>query len=314
MGHVCSTDETPLASASRPPPLRVDHMRKSFGARDALIDFSLTLEAGEVLGLLGPNGAGKTTAISCLAGLLRPDRGAVSICGVDALSKGRKARLNLGLATQTSALYPPLDVVQNLGFYAALGGASGAEVDRMVKRTIDRFQLDRLLGRPVGRLSGGQRRLIHVASAVVREPPVVVLDEATANLDVRMRRLVIQLVSELAAEGCAILYSSHYMEEIEGLCDRVLVLHKGAIIAEGRVGDLVDAHGGGRVEFIVDGQPLSIGTPDLPEALRSVESVDRIESARVIRPSLEAVFIALTGEGINDLGFAHSDKNGGGEG
>jgi ABC-2 type transport system ATP-binding protein len=302
----------------KPRPLRpvvelgVDDLRKSYGANVAVADLSLSVGAGEVLGLLGPNGAGKTTTISCIAGLQRPDRGAISICGVDALRQGRGARRDFGLAAQTSALYAPLDAERNLRFYGALAGASGAELERGVKRAIERFQLRRLLGRPVSRLSVGEKRLVHVASAVVGRPRVVVLDEATANLDVGARHLVLEAVRELAAEGCAVLYSSHYLDEVEDLCRRVVILHRGAVITDGRVDELVGSHGGGRVELVIDGRMVVAETVDLRQALQSVGSVERLQSARVVRPSLEAVFIALTGEQIDRQGFSRSDTVAGG--
>jgi ABC-2 type transport system ATP-binding protein len=287
--------------------LSVSGLRKTFSGSVAVADLSLSVAAGEIVGLLGPNGAGKTTTISCIAGLQSPDRGSVAICGVDALARGRVARRNLGLASQSSALYAPLDVERNLRFYAALAGSSGERLEREVRQTIDRFRLKRLLGHPVGRLSAGERRLVHVASAVVGRPRVIALDEATANLDVNARQMVVEAVRDLATGGCAILYSSHYLDEVEDLCGRVVILHAGAVIAEGSVVDLVGDHGGGRVELVMDGQVTVTETADLREALRAVRSVERLQSARVVRPSLEAVFITLTGERIDGEGFTRNN-------
>jgi ABC-type multidrug transport system ATPase subunit len=289
------------------PALKVGGLRKSYGENVAVADLSLSVGAGEVVGLLGPNGAGKTTTISCISGLQRPDQGAVSICGVDALRSGRRARRNFGLATQTSALYAPLDAERNLRFYGALAGASGTDLDRDVEGAIERFQLKRLLGRPVSKLSIGEKRLVHVASAVVGRPRVVLLDEATANLDVNARQLVVEAIRTLAEEGCAILYSSHYLEEVEELCGRVIILHQGTVIAEGAVSDLIGDHGGGRVELVVEGRVVVAETTDLREALKAVDSIERLQSARVVPPSLEAVFIALTGEQIDKEGFTRGD-------
>ncbi len=289
------------------PALNVAGLRRSYGENVAVADLSLAVWPGEVVGLLGPNGAGKTTTISCISGLQRPDQGAISICGVDALRSGRLARRNFGLATQTSALYGPLDAERNLRFYGALAGASGEDLDRDVAGAIERFQLQRLLGRPVSKLSIGEKRLIHVASAVVGRPRVVLLDEATANLDVNARQLVVDAIRELAEEGRAVLYSSHYLEEVEDLCGRVVILHQGRLIAEGQVSELIGDHGGGRIELVVEGRVVVTETTDLREALSAVDSLERLQSARVVPPSLEAVFISLTGEQIGDDGFTRGD-------
>jgi ABC-2 type transport system ATP-binding protein len=288
------------------PPLKVESLRKSFDGRPAVASLSFAVEAGEVLGLLGPNGAGKTTTITCIAGLLRPDRGSIFIGGTNALGHGCRARMGLGLATQATALYGPLDAERNLRFFAALAGFSGPRLGETVSLAIERFQLEGLLGRPVERLSAGQKRLVHVAAAVVAEPPVVILDEATANLDVTARRLVTEAARDLSGNGSAILYSSHYMDEVEALCNRVLILDKGASIAEGRVAELVSKHGGGRVEFMIDNRLVAVETDDLKMALRSVKALDRVQAARVISPSLEAVFVALTGKQIDAEGFVTS--------
>jgi ABC-2 type transport system ATP-binding protein len=289
------------------PALNVSGLRKAYGENVAVVDLSLWVRAGEVVGLLGPNGAGKTTTISCVSGLQRADQGAVSICGVDALHSGRAARRNFGLATQTSALYAPLDAERNLRFYGALAGASGKDLDRDVERAIERFGLGRLLGRPVNKLSVGEKRLVHVASAVVGRPKVVLLDEATANLDVNARQLVVEAVRNLAEEGCAILYSSHYLEEVEDLCGRVIILHQGREIAQGPVTDLIGAHGGGRIELVLDGRVVVAETTDLRVALQAIESIEKLQSARAVPPSLEAVFITLTGEQIDKEGFTRAD-------
>jgi ABC-2 type transport system ATP-binding protein len=296
--------ESRMTAYASQQPLRVEQLEKSFGSRIAVNDLSFTVEAGEVLGLLGPNGAGKTTTISCIAGLERPDRGTISVCGADPSRGGRK-RGAVGLATQVPGLYEPLDAERNLRFFAAIGGVTGRDLDRCVRRVIERFDLGPMLGRRVGALSGGQRRLLHVAAAVVGRPRLVLLDEATANLDVDKRIVVIEAIRELADEGCAFVYSSHYLDEVEDLCERVLILHEGLAIADSSVTELVREFGGGRVEFGIGERRVAIDTCDLSVALQSVVEVGEIREARVVRPSLEAVFASLTGVQIDEHGFSH---------
>jgi ABC-2 type transport system ATP-binding protein len=281
----------------------VQGLSKAFGANVAVDDLSLSVDSGEIVGLVGPNGAGKTTTISCIAGLLRPDSGAVAICGEDALRHGRRARRHLGIATQRLGLYPYLDVEANLRFFAAMRGARPRDLDRLVAEIAEPLQLGALLATPVGRLSTGQQRLAHVASAMIGRPPVLLLDEATANLDVSARRVVLEVVRRLADEGSAVLYSSHYLGEIEDLCARVVMLFRGRVLADGGVEDIVERNGGGRVELTVDGRTVVRETADLGAALRSVASIERVDCARVVRPSLETVFVALTGAKIDVDGF-----------
>jgi ABC-2 type transport system ATP-binding protein len=289
--------------AGAAPSLRVAELRKGFGSAVAVDGLTLSVAEGQIVGLLGPNGAGKTTTISCVAGLLRPDGGTIEVGGVDALRDGPAARRELALVTQAAALYPRLDVAGNLRFYAELAGARGEELRRAVGDTIERMHLRPLLGRWVTELSTGQRQLAHVACAMVTDPRVLLLDEATAHLDVAGRRVVRDAVRSAAANGCAVLYSSHHLDEVEELCSHVVIICDGKTVAAGEVPALVGQFGGGRVELVIDGRVVVHESPDLRAALLTVDSVEAIEATRVVRPSLEAVFMTLTGQRIDDEGF-----------
>jgi len=294
------------AAAGTAPSLRLAELRKSFGSAVVVDGLTFSVTPGQIVGLLGPNGAGKTTTISCIAGLLRPDGGTIEICGADAMRAGPAARAKLALVSQRSALYPRLDVEGNLRFYAELSGARRAELRRAVGETIEQLRLGPLLGRWVAQLSTGQRQLAHVASAMVTRPAVLLLDEATAHLDVAARRVVHEVVRAASAGGCAVVYSSHHLDEVEELCSHVVIISQGKTIAAGEVEALVEEFGGGRVELVIDGRTVVHDSPDLRAALLAVDAVERIEATRVVRPSLEAVFMALTGERIDDEGFARS--------
>lgn len=222
--------------------LEVRGLCKSFGAVDAIRDLNLFVRTREIVGLLGPNGAGKTTALSCIAGLRRADRGSVAIGGIDATEHGAAARQNLGYLADSPGLYLSLDLERNLSFFGALAGLRGRSLKRRVQWAIERFGLAGLNGRPVGRLSFGEQRIVHLASVLLPAPRVLLLDEPTANLDVRARQLVLDMVREVAEEGGAVLYCSHHMEEVERLCTRVVIIHRGGQIAEGTVADLLAEH------------------------------------------------------------------------
>jgi ABC-2 type transport system ATP-binding protein len=282
--------------------LHVQRLRKVFGSKTAVADFSITVAPGEVVGLLGPNGAGKTTTISCISGLLTPEAGRISICGVDALAKPRLARRASSTVVQELAIYPGLDVDTNLHFYCALAGFSKLELKRVVGETVERLALGSLLHERVQTLSVGQQRLVHVATAflsLASRPGLLILDEATAALDVVARNLVLDAVRSYAKAGVGVLYSSHYLTEVEELCGRVSILHRGEVIAEGAVPDLIRRHGGGHIEIELDEGTVIRRGDDIQEALSSLQPGVQVRGIRLVRPSLEAVFLALTGESMS---------------
>jgi ABC-type multidrug transport system ATPase subunit len=274
--------------------LSVTELCKAYGTTVALKDVELSIDEGEVLGLLGPNGAGKTTTIACIAGLTRPDCGTVSICGVDALRCGETARRHLGLATQRNGLYGPLTVEDNLRFFAAVAGATGKRLANDIRTTIMQFELAALCKRVVDTLSPGEQRLVHIAGAVIGAPRLVLLDEATAYLDVNARQLVYRAVNDLALRGRAILYSSHHLDEIEMLCTRAVIMHRGAVIAQGGVRHLIRRFAAGDTSTSSELSAPSrgrgaAGTMDVPQAPR-------------LEPTLESLLIELTSERTDDRG------------
>jgi ABC-2 type transport system ATP-binding protein len=197
--------------------LEIQGLRKSYGTRLALAGVDLDIGAGEIVGLLGPNGAGKTTLVSILAGLIQPDAGGVLIGSIDAIAHPHQARRLLGLAPQETGIYPTLTCRDNLKFFAELAGLRRRQLESAVDTVAAALQLTELLERRAQYLSGGERRRLHTAIALVNRPPLVLLDEPTTGADVQTRAQLLQLVGELAAEGSAILYSTHYLTEIEQL-------------------------------------------------------------------------------------------------
>jgi len=198
---------------------------------------------GEVFGLLGPNGAGKTTTIAMAAGLLRPDRGVVRL-GRSGIPAEARVRGLLGVAPQELALYGALTARENLVFFARLQGLDRRSARRRADELLELVGLAERADRRVGGLSGGMRRRLNLACALVGEPAIVLLDEPTAGVDPHSRHAIFGLIRRLRARGVTVLFSTHYMEEAARLCDRVAVIDRGRLLALGSVDELVRAHGG----------------------------------------------------------------------
>lgn len=296
--------------------LVVENLSKSYGDLVALDGVSLGVESGEIVGLLGPNGAGKSTLISIVCGLRRADDGAVEVGGIDALAHPQRAQRLIGLAPQDTGIYPTVSVRQNLQLFAELAGMSAKGVDTRVEDVAKALWLDDLMDRKADELSGGQKRRLHSAIALVNDPPLILLDEASTGADVETRAALLEVVKDLARRGSAVLYSTHYLHEVEALGASIVILEKGAVIARGTVPDMIAGNGGGVIELtFADGPPGSIEgfatTFDgdvvrvhAKDPGRSVARVlallgpdaGRVEGIEVIRPSLETVYLSLTGK------------------
>jgi ABC-2 type transport system ATP-binding protein len=233
------------------PALVVSGLVKRYGAVTALAGLSMELHRGEVFGLLGPNGAGKTTCVSVVAGLLQPDAGEVTVFG-RRLGEGDEARGLVGLTPQEVGLYESLTVRQNLAFFAALQDVVPARREDEVHRVARLFLVEELLDRRCRTLSGGERHRVHAAAGVAGGPPLLLLDEPTAGVDLHARDAILAGIRALAAEGVAVVYTTHYIEEAERICDRVAILLDGQIVDQGRPRDLA-AGVQARVEVRFDG-------------------------------------------------------------
>jgi ABC-2 type transport system ATP-binding protein len=295
--------------------LTVEDLRKWYDEVVALDGVSLRVEAGDVVGLLGPNGAGKTTLVSIICGLRRADSGGVTVDGIDALAHPQRARRFIGLAPQDTGIYPMVSAFRNLRLFGELAGIPKADLVAEIERLAMAFRLEPLLDRKAGELSGGQKRRLHTAIALLNDPPLVLLDEATTGADVETRAALLNLVKSLADKGSAVLYSTHYLEEVETLGAAVVILDYGQVIAEGSVADLIGRNGGAFVELTfdgdpprslndfpvtVDGQTMRVGTEDPGRETAHIlgllgPDAGRIEGIEVIKPSLETVYLSLTG-------------------
>ncbi|HEU4394333.1 MAG TPA: ATP-binding cassette domain-containing protein [Planctomycetota bacterium] len=205
---------------------------------------SFSAKPGEVFGLLGPNGAGKTTALRMLSTILRPTAGRVEVAGVDAIRQPDEVRRRLGFLSGATGVYDRLTPREQARYYGALHGLSGPDLDRRVAETLKVLRAEDFADRPCGTLSSGQKQKASLARTVVHDPPVLVLDEPTANLDVLVARSVVDFIRNAKAAGRTVLLSTHDMSEADRLCDRLVVIHRGRVLAQGTPAEVKAAAGG----------------------------------------------------------------------
>jgi ABC-2 type transport system ATP-binding protein len=218
--------------------LAAEGLVKTYGQRRALDEFTLSVEAGEITGLVGPNGAGKTTFIEVVTGLIRPERGAVTIGGVNAVKRPRAARELLGVCPQETALYPSITVAGHLRLFGALAGLRRAGLGRAVSDVAELMLLTDVLGKPAGLLSGGQRKRVQAATALVAHRPLLLLDEPTVGADPLTRTALLGVIAARAAAGAAVVYTTHYLPELIELGATVALARAGRIAARGSQADL----------------------------------------------------------------------------
>ena len=295
--------------------LDVRGVRKSYGSTVALDGVDLLVEPGTIVGLLGRNGAGKTSLVSVVAGLLRPDAGRVLVGGVDIARDPRRARSLIGLAPQETGVYPTLSVRDNLRLFAALSDLRGRERDTRIDEVAAALMLGDLIDRRARDLSGGERRRLHTAIAVLHRPRLVLLDEPTTGADVHTRRELLRLVTALSREGSAVVYSTHYLQEIEELHAGVALMDRGRVIARGGLDELIKRYGSSALELSFTGPvpitarvpgsrvvdtTVTIATDDPAATAARVLSAlgtdaSSLSAVEIIRPTLESVFTTLTG-------------------
>ena len=312
---------------SSPIPIETAHLRKSYGARLAIDDLTFTVNAGEVVGLLGPNGAGKTTTLSILATLIAPDAGEVRIAGIDSRVAPDGLRRKLGFVPQSIALYPPLSAYQNLEIFARVHGLTRRLAEVRSIEILEAVGLRDRADDPVWTLSGGMKRRLNLACGMVHRPEALLLDEPTVGVDPQSRERIFMTIRAAANSGVAVLYSTHYMEEVERMCDRALLIDRGKLLAQGTVAQLIELGGRHpRIEIIFEKPPQPgwyDGLPGVTElapvtaepkvmleltSLRQVsELIERAHNAggqllefAVHSPNLSDAFIALTGHALRD--------------
>ncbi|MDP9088458.1 MAG: ABC transporter ATP-binding protein [Pseudomonadota bacterium] len=309
--------------------LVADRLQKKFGAITAVADVSFTAIPGQVLGLLGPNGAGKSTTISMLAGLTRPDSGSVTIDGVTLGTGADPTKRCLGLVTQEIALLEELPARMNLEFFGGLYGLRGRALATRIASVLELTSLADRAGDPPSRFSGGMRRRLNIACALLHEPQILLLDEPTVGVDPQSRNAIFDTIEVLAGEGRALVYTTHYMEEVERLCDRIVIIDNGKVLADDSLAGLLAstaltnkltlkynlppdgaalteiAHLPGVTKIDLVGTELSVSAADLGTAAPRV--LERLaargfscQELTSRRANLEDVFLSLTGRTLRD--------------
>lgn len=303
-------------------------LRRRFGDRAAVDGVGFHIAAGETYGLLGPNGAGKTTSISMICGLLRRDGGEVLVAGRPVDIGATDAKAAIGYVPQDLAIYPDLTARENLRFFGRLQRMRGRELERRVDEVLAVIDLTDRAGERTEAFSGGMKRRLNIGIGLLHRPRLLVLDEPTVGVDPQSRNAILSSVADLESEGMAILYTTHYMEEAERLCNRIGIIDEGRIRAEGTRRELVAlvgerdrvrlAAGGtiatavsalralggveeatasdGRIDLVVDRARDRL--PQLLEVAAAAGAT--IRSVEVVEPDLEAVFLHLTGKALRD--------------
>ncbi len=280
--------------------LRLERVRKAYGSTVAVDDLSLSVRRGEILGLLGPNGAGKSTTVNLAVGLLAPDTGRVVIDGGgNPQSPGVRARL--GVAPQALALYELLSGIENLRFFGEMYGLSGAALRHRVAWSLEFVGLTERSRDRVSDYSGGMKRRLNLASALVHDPELVLLDEPTVGVDPQSRHQIFENILDLKRQGCTLIYSTHYMEEAARLCDRVAIVDKGRLLALGTVDELLSRYGARPTLVAQTNQgEHRVETDDPLAELNRLAAVGTVAAFQLERPTLEQVFLQLTGRSLRD--------------
>src|SRR4249920_3456622 len=225
--------------------LNVNNLRKTFGTLVAVDNVTFAVAGGELLGLLGPNGAGKTTTVSMIAGLLSADSGEVLVGGSRLVGDTDPVKRRIGLVPQDLALYEELSARDNLRFFGALYSLSGAALDQAILRAAELVELADRLTDKVKTFSGGMKRRLNLAAGLLHDPDILLLDEPTVGVDPQSRNAIFDNLEELKRRGKALIYTTHYMEEVERLADRIVVVDHGKVIAEDTLAGLQSTFAGG---------------------------------------------------------------------
>ena len=308
--------------------IEVKNVVKRFGDRAAVDGVDLSVHEGEIFGLLGPNGAGKTTIIALLATLLVPDDGEITICGHNLRQDARRVRPLIGFVPQELALYPTLSAWDNLAFFGRVYGLHGSNLKERVTNVLALVGLSNRAADPVQTFSGGMKRRLNIAAGLVHQPRILFLDEPTVGVDPQSRNFIFEHVERLNEEGITIVYTTHYMEEVERICDRVAIMDQGRFLALDTTIGLVNRLGAGVIYL---GLPRASSEPLLPDVrvlsqvLTATEEKGRLKietrnarlallelielcnarnvsilSLEMLEPTLESVFLHLTGKRLRD--------------
>jgi ABC-2 type transport system ATP-binding protein len=307
--------------------IEVRQLNKSFGTLLAVDNINFIAKSGEIFGLLGPNGAGKSTTINCISGLITATGGSVNINGFNIAAETVKAKQSLGLVPQELALYEDLSAHENLLFWGSAYGLGGKELEQRIQDVLTDVGLENRQKEAVKQFSGGMKRRLNFACAILHKPAALLLDEPTVGVDPQSREHLLNAIIELKKAGTAVIYTTHYMEEAERLCDNLAIIDKGKIIASGTVDDL-RAQVGERDLISIKGHfeksdnqthiselnaeilefsnkelrlLIADASTRLTEVLTIVEkNYGKVANVSIQQANLESLFIKLTGRALRD--------------
>src|SRR2546421_1463674 len=313
------------ASAATVPAIEMRELSKSFGTFQAVDHLSLTVEQGEIFGLLGPNGSGKTTIINMVSGLSTPSSGAVKVMGYDIRHNLRQVRQLLGAVPQETALYEELSAWTNMDFHAELFGIPRREKKERITRMLELVQLLERKDSRVGTFSGGMKRRLALARALLHEPQLIYLDEPTLGVDVQARRVIWDYILSLRDQGKTVLITTNYLEEAQALCERVAIIDHGKLIAVDTPDQLKQTYGGSVIEVettrpseaigelralpsvqevVQDGTHLKIATQGINNVVADVINIlsqeNGVKDIAIREPNLDEIFLLLTGTALRD--------------
>ncbi|EOC99563.1 ABC transporter ATP-binding protein [Caldisalinibacter kiritimatiensis] len=308
--------------------LEINNIKKKFKNIEAVKGISFEVEKGEVFGLLGPNGAGKSTTISMISTLIKPTEGDIYYKEESILKNPKAIQQELGVVPQEIALYPTLSGYENLKIWGHAYGLRGKELKNRVDEVADIIGLKDRLKERIEKYSGGMKRRINIGAALLHKPEILIMDEPTVGIDPQSRNHILETVLQLNKEGMTVIYTSHYMEEVEAICSRISIMDKGEIIASGTKDELIDIiKGQKRVNIRFDKV-----TDNLVQRLKEIDYVEKVDvleeelilvtrngeelfkdvinkvnetdssilSIDIKKPNLEAVFLHLTGRALRD--------------
>lgn len=310
--------------------LKVKNISKEFQKKVAVDNVSFEIKVGEAYGLLGPNGAGKSTAINMISGILETNSGESIVNNFSIKKNRKKAQKFLGVVPQEIALYPSMSAKANLEFFGKLYGLKGIYLDEIVEENLKLVGLYERRNEAIEKYSGGMKRRINIAAALLHRPKLLIMDEPTVGIDPQSRNYILETIKKLQKEkGMSILYTSHYMEEVEAICDRVGIIDNGKLIAEGTIQELKEKHGNtGQVVITVKNVneveekikgiedllnvkiklnnnrihiPADNPSELLPQVMNVFERLSiEIKAIEILEPNLETIFLTLTGRSLRD--------------
>ncbi len=309
--------------------IQMDQISKSFGDVLAVDKLTLDIEEGEIFGLLGPNGAGKSTTIHMITGLLSMDKGRIHILGSDIKKEKMRTKCNIGVVPQEIAIYEDLTAMENVKFFAGLYGLKGKELTEAAEKALEFTGLSEKAKEMPKTFSGGMKRRLNIACAITHKPKIMIMDEPTVGIDPQSRNHILQSVRKLNELGSTIIYTSHYMDEVEEICTRIAIMDHGKVIALGTCGELKNLIHDKDIVDIMVGSPISqmqiekikeiagVEDAELNEnslkifCVREVNNLNKIiqffsdnhisiKSLESKTPDLETVFLSLTGRRLRD--------------